>query len=40
MSGAILGLVAEEETLVPAEEIATSFPSFADTLRDLGAALT
>jgi len=40
MSGAILGLVAEEETLVPAEEIATSFPSFADTLRDLGASLT
>ena len=40
MSGAILGLVAEEETIVPAEEIATSFPSFAETLRGLGASLT
>jgi 3-phosphoshikimate 1-carboxyvinyltransferase len=40
MSGAVLGLVADEETVVPAEEIATSFPSFADTLRALGASLT
>jgi 3-phosphoshikimate 1-carboxyvinyltransferase len=41
MAGAVLGLSAEtgEETLIPAEDIATSFPSFATTLRDLGAAL-
>jgi 3-phosphoshikimate 1-carboxyvinyltransferase len=39
MSGAILGLVAAEETVVPSEEIATSFPTFADTLRGLGATL-
>lgn len=39
MSGAILGLVAGDETVVPAEEIATSFPTFADTLRGLGATL-
>ena len=39
MSGAILGLVSAEETVVPAEEIATSFPTFADTLRGLGATL-
>jgi 3-phosphoshikimate 1-carboxyvinyltransferase len=39
MSGTILGLVAAEETTVPAEEIATSFPTFADTLRGLGATL-
>lgn len=40
MSGAILGLLAGDETVVPAEEIATSFPTFADTLRGLGATLT
>lgn len=40
MSGAVLGLVADEETLIPADEIATSFPTFADTLRALGASLT
>jgi 3-phosphoshikimate 1-carboxyvinyltransferase len=41
MAGAILGLVAEEgdETLVPAEDIATSFPTFADTLKGLGASI-
>jgi 3-phosphoshikimate 1-carboxyvinyltransferase len=40
MSGAILGLVADAETLVPAEEIATSFPTFRDVLQSLGAAVT
>ena len=39
MSGAILGLVGDEETVIPAAEIATSFPSFAETLRALGASL-
>jgi 3-phosphoshikimate 1-carboxyvinyltransferase len=41
MAGAVLGLVAEagEETVVPAEDIATSFPTFAATLRTLGASL-
>jgi 3-phosphoshikimate 1-carboxyvinyltransferase len=39
MAGAVLGLVAGDETVVPSSEIATSFPSFADTLRALGAAL-
>jgi len=41
MAGAILGLAAAEgaETVIPAEEIATSFPPFADTLRALGAGL-
>jgi 5-enolpyruvylshikimate-3-phosphate synthase len=41
MAGAVLGLVAEagEETVVPAQDIATSFPTFADTLRKLGASL-
>jgi 3-phosphoshikimate 1-carboxyvinyltransferase len=37
MAGAVLGLLAEEETLVPGEDIATSFPTFADVLRSLGA---
>jgi 3-phosphoshikimate 1-carboxyvinyltransferase len=37
MSGAILGLQSDEETIVPAADIATSFPSFAETLRSLGA---
>jgi 3-phosphoshikimate 1-carboxyvinyltransferase len=40
MSGAVLGLVAEDETQIPAEEIATSFPTFAAVLQSLGAALT
>jgi 3-phosphoshikimate 1-carboxyvinyltransferase len=39
MAGAVLGLAADDETVVPAADIATSFPSFADTLRALGAAL-
>jgi len=37
MAGAILGLVAVEPTLVPSEHIETSFPSFAQLLRVLGA---
>jgi 3-phosphoshikimate 1-carboxyvinyltransferase len=37
MAFAILGLLAEEETVVPAADIATSFPLFADTLRAHGA---
>jgi 3-phosphoshikimate 1-carboxyvinyltransferase len=40
MAGAILGLVADAETLVPADEIATSFPTFSDVLRGLGASVT
>ena len=39
MAGAVLGLLAEEETLVPSEDIATSFPTFADLLRSLGAEI-
>jgi 3-phosphoshikimate 1-carboxyvinyltransferase len=39
MAGAILGLLSEEETVVPAEDIATSFPTFAELLQGLGAAL-
>jgi 3-phosphoshikimate 1-carboxyvinyltransferase len=41
MAGAVLGLGAEpgEETLVSADDIATSFPTFATTLRSLGASL-
>ena len=39
MSGAILGLLSPDETRVEAREIATSFPTFAATLRALGAAL-
>jgi 3-phosphoshikimate 1-carboxyvinyltransferase len=37
MAGAILGLSSPEETTIPAEDIATSFPTFAETLRALGA---
>ena len=37
MAGAVLGLVAGDETVIPAAEIATSFPTFAETLRGLGA---
>lgn len=40
MSGAVLALVAGGDTLVPADEIATSFPTFADVLRGLGAPLS
>jgi len=39
MAGAVLGLLADDETLVPSDEIATSFPTFADVLRELGASL-
>jgi 3-phosphoshikimate 1-carboxyvinyltransferase len=39
MAGAVLGLSAGDETVVPAADIATSFPSFADTLRALGAKI-
>ena len=39
MAGAILGLLGPDETRVPEEDIATSFPSFATTLRALGAPL-
>jgi len=37
MAAAVLGLLSEEETQVPSEDIATSFPTFADILRGLGA---
>ncbi len=37
MSGAILGLLSDTDTTVPAADIATSFPNFASTLRALGA---
>ncbi len=39
MAGAVLGLLADDETLVPSDEIDTSFPTFADVLRELGASL-
>jgi 3-phosphoshikimate 1-carboxyvinyltransferase len=39
MAGAVLGLSASDETTVPAADIATSFPSFADTLANLGAPI-
>jgi 3-phosphoshikimate 1-carboxyvinyltransferase len=37
MAGAVLGLSAGDETLVPTADIATSFPTFAATLGALGA---
>jgi 3-phosphoshikimate 1-carboxyvinyltransferase len=37
MAGAVLGLLAEEETRVRADDIATSFPTFTEVLRGLGA---
>ena len=40
MAGAVMGLSAGDETAVPAADIATSFPSFADTLRALGAEIS
>jgi 3-phosphoshikimate 1-carboxyvinyltransferase len=40
MSGAVLGLVAGDETTVPTADIGTSFPSFAETLAALGASIT
>jgi 3-phosphoshikimate 1-carboxyvinyltransferase len=39
MSGAVLGLLAGDETVVQEEDIATSFPSFAATLAALGAPI-
>jgi 3-phosphoshikimate 1-carboxyvinyltransferase len=39
MAGALLGLLAEEPTIVPAEDIATSFPTFAEILSALGATV-
>jgi 3-phosphoshikimate 1-carboxyvinyltransferase len=39
MAGAVLGLSSPAETTVPADDIATSFPTFAETLRALGATL-
>jgi 3-phosphoshikimate 1-carboxyvinyltransferase len=41
MAGAVLGLYADEsaETSVPVDDIATSFPTFAETLRTLGAPM-
>jgi 3-phosphoshikimate 1-carboxyvinyltransferase len=39
MAGAVLGLLSDEETTVPSEDIATSFPTFAEILRTLGADL-
>jgi 3-phosphoshikimate 1-carboxyvinyltransferase len=39
MAGAVLGLSSPDETTVPADDIATSFPTFAETLRALGASL-
>ena len=40
MAGAILGLASEDETTIPAADIATSFPTFAVTLAALGAAIS
>jgi 3-phosphoshikimate 1-carboxyvinyltransferase len=40
MAGAVLGLLAEEETLVPSDDIATSFPTFAEILGSLGADIS
>ena len=39
MAGAVLGLSADDETIVPAADIATSFPTFAETLAALGAPI-
>ena len=36
MAGAVLGLSAEGETIVPAADIATSFPTFAETFARAG----
>ena len=40
MAGAILGLVAVDATEVPSQDIATSFPSFAQLLQSLGAPVS
>jgi 3-phosphoshikimate 1-carboxyvinyltransferase len=39
MAGAVLGLSSPDETSTPADDIATSFPTFASTLRALGASI-
>jgi 3-phosphoshikimate 1-carboxyvinyltransferase len=39
MAGAVLGMLSDAETVVPSEDIATSFPTFADLLQGLGANL-
>jgi 3-phosphoshikimate 1-carboxyvinyltransferase len=36
MAGAVLGLLSDEETVVPADDIATSFPTFSEILQALG----
>jgi 3-phosphoshikimate 1-carboxyvinyltransferase len=36
MAGAVLGLLSDEETVVPSEDIATSFPTFGEILQALG----
>jgi 5-enolpyruvylshikimate-3-phosphate synthase len=40
MAGAVLGLSSSDETVVPAADIATSFPTFAATLAALGAPVS
>ena len=37
MAGVVLGLLSDEETTVPSEDIATSFPTFVAILQSLGA---
>ena len=39
MAGAVLGLAADGETTVPADDIATSFPGFVAAMRGLGAEI-
>jgi 3-phosphoshikimate 1-carboxyvinyltransferase len=39
MAGAVMGLCADDETEVPTADIGTSFPTFAETLRSLGASV-
>jgi 3-phosphoshikimate 1-carboxyvinyltransferase len=36
MAGAVLGLLSDDETVVPSEDIATSFPTFSEILQALG----
>lgn len=39
MSAAVLGLLSDDVTEIPADDIGTSFPTFAQSLRALGAAI-
>jgi 3-phosphoshikimate 1-carboxyvinyltransferase len=39
MAGAVMGLSAGDETIVPVADIATSFPTFRETLAALGASI-